>query len=517
MEYKQKVGRRLFLIAALVMLSGIGEIKAEAAKKDTYFVSGELFYKVISNGKVEVCGTKKTEGTLVIPGKVYNKGKIYTVTGIADHELYYQDIPVTEETIDGQSVDIGAPGWGYYRYDRTDGESFPNDVEWLSETRIQKLVLPSTLTYIGEGAFGGCEQLQTVTFAKKYNKLVVGKNAFFSRKMKKIVFPEGTYELKDNAAGLIPEITIPSTVKKIGSGVVNWNTKKVTISKNNKKFKMKNGILYTKDEKKLLGVSANAGKNIKISNKTTSIAANAFYHTKVKTVALNKKITRIPKGAFANCSKLVSVTGTDRVTEIGYAAFKGCIKLTDIGDISNLKTVGRVAFWNDRRLTLSISSNMDIDKNAFSGAWTSTVIKLNVPADDSKYAFVNGLLIKKEGTEQIVMMQKEDMENIEVPEGVTEVAVRLGGPTCRNIRLPISLKVQNGTFVINGGTITFQNPTVLAFHESFTIRNEGGKAVTTVIVPKGCMDAYKTTMDNNSMQRIDAELFQDGYIEIKEQ
>lgn len=255
---KQKAWIIVLYILTVVLL-GIGELKVEAAKKDSYFEAGELYYKKVSDCKVEVCGTKKTEGTLVVPGKVSYKGKTYIVTRIADHELYYQDIPITEETIDGRSVAIRTPGWGYYRYDRTDGGYYPDDVVWLSETRIKKLVLPNTLTYIGEGAFGGCEELQTVVFAKKYKKLVIGQNAFFSRKMKKIVFPEGTYELKANAAGLCPEISIPSTVKKIGSGVVNYNTKKVTISKYNKYFKLKNGILYSKDEKKLLGVSAKAG------------------------------------------------------------------------------------------------------------------------------------------------------------------------------------------------------------------------------------------------------------------
>ena len=157
-----------------------------------------------------------------------------------------------------------------------------------------------------------------------------------------------------------------------------------------------------------------------------------------------------------------------------------------------------------------------IDNNAFSGTLYSTVVKITVTENGSKYAFVNGLLIKKEGSEQIVMMQNADVEKIEVPEGVTEVAIRLGGEKCREISLPLTLKAQRGTFTVNGGTITFQNPTVPAFRDEFTITNDS-KNVTTVIVPKGSLASYETTMNNIVMKRIDAELFQEGYIAIREQ
>ncbi len=188
MKQKQNVLLGVMCTAMLLAVSGVGKIQAEAVGKNKYFLSGQLYYKTVSDSRVEVCGTKTTGGTLIIPGKVSYKGKNYTVTGIAKHKPYYQDMPVTEKTADGASVDIDFPGWKYYRYDRADGKSFPNGVEWISNCGIKKVVFPSTLTYIGDGAFSGCTELKTVTFAKKYKKLVIGKNAFNGKKIKKLFF-----------------------------------------------------------------------------------------------------------------------------------------------------------------------------------------------------------------------------------------------------------------------------------------------------------------------------------------
>ncbi len=278
---------------------------------------------------------------------------------------------------------------------------------------------------------------------------------------------------------------------------------------------MKKGILYTKDERKLLGVSARAGENIKISNKTILIGEKAFAKSKVKKVTLSSRITQIPKGAFAGCSKLETVTGTEKITEIGYAAFVGCTKLTGIGTMPTLKKIGRAAFWNANNLKITVSSGMDIDNYAFSGTGYSTSVKVKVSENDNKYDFVNGLLIKTEGENKTVIMQDADMEKIEVPEGVTEVAVKLGSEKCEEIILPLSLKVQSGRFTVNGGTITFKNSAVPVFKDDFDIRNWGINPAV-VIVPAGSLAKYRDTMNRIVMKRDDIELFNDNLV-IREQ
>ncbi len=503
----------LTLLCAIFLQSlGAQSLTSEAAGSGKYFTSGKLYYHTISKNKVEVCGTKQTTGTLTIPSYVTHKGKKYKVTKIANHTTYNQDTPITEQTSNGSSVAVNLAGDYSYIYKRTDKKPFPANMNYLSSSNITKVILPSTLTYIGEGAFCGCNQLKTVKFAKKYKKLTIGKNAFGQNKIKSLSFPDGTYELKENAAGKARAIYIPSTVKKIGAGVVNANTKKVTISKKNKYYKMKSSVLYTKNEKTLVGVSGKAAANIKISNKTVKIGAKAFAGTKVKKVTLNKKITSIPKGVFYNCKKLVSVSGTDNLTSIRYAAFANCPKLKSIGNTSNLTTIDRAAFWGDNNLVFHIFAAIkNIDDYAFSGTVTSTALKLTVTKDHPVYSIENQLLLKKTGNKKIVIMQLADIANITVPENVTDIAIALGGNKCTSITLPSTLYSQEGQVSARGGTILYQSINVPKFGPAFDIGVSYDK-VTTVIVPAKSLQAYKTTISKLIWDRDDYEIWGEDVI-----
>lgn len=474
----------------MFVMSGI---TAQAAGKGKYFKSGDLYYHTISKNKVEVCGTKKDDGTLTIPSSVYYKGKKYTVTQIADHEFYYQD---TTDTTDGYYIDLNMPGHRYYRYNRIDGKMMPADIDWISTSGITKVVLPSTVTYIGEGAFGGCDKLETVVFANSYKKLTIGKNAFGGTALDSIRFPKGTYELKDCAAGEIAQIYIPATVKKIGAGVVNYKTQKVIIDKKNKKFKMKKGILYTYNEKTLIGASAKVVKKVKISSKTTKITKLAFAGTGVTSVTLNQKIKNIPDGTFYKCANLTEVKNTNNVTKIGYGAFANCRKLQSIGQLPKVTDIGRAAFWGDGKLSLNLPAcAVNVDEYAFAGGQTAAAINVTVDANNPACGIENGLLIKTTDTEKIVMLQlSQNVEKVIIPEGVTNVAVFVGGKKCKEIIFPASLKKQNGVACVKNGTIVYQSMEVPEFGQSFSLVNTGYEMMT-IAVPKGTYDIYKKAIE----------------------
>ncbi len=515
----RKLTKILIMTFLLVIaLSSVSSLTSQAASKGKYFLSGELYYHTISKNKVEVCGTTRNEGTLTIPSSVYYKGKKYTVTQIADHEIYYQDKPVTQETTNGYDVDINMPGWRYYCYNRIDGKEMPMDVNWISGSRIKKVILPSTLTYIGEGAFCGCEKLKSVVFANSYKKLIVGKNVFGGTALESLRFPNGTYELKDCAAGTVAEIYIPASVKKIGAGVVNHKTKKVTIDKKNKKFKMKNGILYSYNEKILIGASSEVPKRVKISEKTTKIIKQAFAGTKVTNVTLNNKIKTIPAGLFYDCKKLTRVNNTNGVTKIGYGAFAFCKNLKSIGRLPKVKRIGRAAFWDDIRLNIHISATVtDIDEYAFVGSVGSAPMTVTVDENNTIYSIEEGFLIKATETEKIVIMQLSiEEKKLIIPEGITSVPVKVGGYHCKEIVFPATLKKQNGVACVNNGKIIYNASTVPEFGKDFGLINFG-KDVLTVVVPKGTLKAYKKAINSVAQDEDGVDFFIDGFNEIKEQ
>ena len=164
------------VILVLTLIVGVlaMSMTTQAAGKGKYFASGKLYYHTLSKNTVEVCATKQTTGILTIPASVSYKGTKYKVVKIADYKFGGESVPVSDDTVNGSTPNLNLQGDHTYRYDRVDGKNIPSDVNWLCNSKISKLVLPSTITYIGDGAFSGCKKLKNVEFAKKYKKLTIG-------------------------------------------------------------------------------------------------------------------------------------------------------------------------------------------------------------------------------------------------------------------------------------------------------------------------------------------------------
>lgn len=467
-----------------------------------FFISDELVYHVIADNKVEVCGkTKKNKkSVLTIPEKVRYKGKSYTVAQIID--LTAVDKGGYSE-FNGE--ELGSPAYydevySAYEYSSAYKNSMPKGTRKLFAVEV---VLPKTITYIGEGAFAGNSTLKKVTFASNYKKLVIGKAAFDRCSLKTIRFPQGTTEIRDYAVDAA-NIVIPSSVKKIGAGIVDRNTTKVTIAKKNKNFKMKDNLLYTSDETKVLGASSKVAKVVKISSKTTEIAEAAFASGRIKQVNLGGNVKVISAKAFANCGYLKKITGTENLEQIAYGAFYACGSLEEIEDVSKVREIGRASFWRTENMVLPVSAGMQIDDYAFSGCSYGTTFKVTVPENDAVYAIENGLLLKKDGDRKKVLMQTEKMERIVVPEGVTDVMTMLGGSVygetciCKEVILPKSLKKQWGNIEVTAGNVQFLSETPPEFQTGFWIYC--WKETGTLTVPAGCAETYRRAIEEIKKQ-----------------
>ena len=205
----------IFVTSAIVLLYPRiqqARIVSEPAKPDRsiYITDGNLCYVRLNSWSVGVCGVSENIDTLIIPSHVEYQGKQYTVTRIEDCQIYDQsgETP-SKKRIDG-NAEYDHPGFHSYTYDY----KLPMYYTCLSGSDFSKVILPDTLNYIGEGTFNECNNLKSVVFAKKYRSLVIGRNAFNGKKLKKLNFPYGTVELRDAAAGTTPEVSLPATVKR---------------------------------------------------------------------------------------------------------------------------------------------------------------------------------------------------------------------------------------------------------------------------------------------------------------
>jgi hypothetical protein len=197
--------------------------------------------------------------------------------------------PDDGETSDwGKAVSAAANGGRYVILDLSDCR-FTNDTVVSSQngttgirlvgrySRIIGIILPASVTSIGNGAFSGCRALTSVTIPAGVTS--IGQSAFYGcDALTTVTIPAGVTSIEYNTfygCAALTSVTIPGTVTSIGSGAFQGCAA-------------------------LTGVTIPAG------------------------------VTSIGNYAFSGCTALTSVTIPAGVTSIGNWAFEGCAALTSV-------------------------------------------------------------------------------------------------------------------------------------------------------------------------------------------
>ena len=268
--------------------------------------------------------------------------------------------------------------------------TLPNEIENISDIRVAQYLFQnnvnirninlSSVTRIGDYAFDGCSNLNSVTFSNTLT--VIGSHAFSNcSSLSSIAIPDGTTEIQSFAFDACTSATyvfIPASVTTIGSYAF-YDCTKATIYTNahtsssgwDSTWRGSRPIYYdyvsidnTDDFNYVvqsymgdsyvtitsLTSSGLAKKNLVIPNQIENIndirlANNLFKGLNdLVSVDFGAGVKKIPTGCFSNCSKLETVVLHEGVTSIGQDAFNGCTNLTNVNMPASLTTIGRTAF-----------------------------------------------------------------------------------------------------------------------------------------------------------------------------
>lgn len=183
---------------------------------------------------------------------------------------------------------------------------------------VEKVVVPSTVTYINDFAFRYCAAL------KSFN--------------------------------------ISANIKKIGNGVFLdcKSLKKLSCDSKNKYYSSKDGVLYNKNKTQLLYAPAIA--KISIPSTVKAIADYSFYsNSNLKSVVIPSSVESIGEQAFGNCSNLagLDIKGA-KLKKIGDYAFVNCYKLKTVKVPSSLKTIGENVFIGCYNITIKCKKGSKI-------------------------------------------------------------------------------------------------------------------------------------------------------------
>lgn len=250
------------------------------------------------------------------------------------------------------------------------------------DTNLDKtLVLPSTVTSVGDEAFAGFGKLN-VTISESDKTLSFGNSVFYDCTV-------GTLKLPKNVTALTNFFS--------GMSVVS-----IEVDKDNALFLSdENGVLYTKtgDNKPgtlLLYPSGKTDETFTVPEGVTAIAGGAFRgNQSLKTVSLPASLTSVGNEAFRECGALTTVTfgqSTGKL-EIGEYAFYG-LMLTALELPQNAAvSIGAYAFAENTKVAVfGIGGAVTVGDHAFESLGSSTTdgVALVIPAsltDIGNHAF----------------------------------------------------------------------------------------------------------------------------------
>jgi hypothetical protein len=362
--------------------------------------------------------------------------------------------------------------------------------DFTYHSRLERFVCPKNLEGINDSmGFEDEAHLKTVVIPENFKEF--GNATFFNcNKLVHINFPDslekiGSFSFSGTA---LKKVNIPAKVSSIDCAAFGGcdALEKFDTDPSNPYFTVLDGVLFTKDKKKLVAFPCgNKTKHYTIPEGVEIIGEGSFLDAQIESIVFPSTLKTIEGWAFRFCENLKRIDIPDSVTEIGEVAFEFCLALNKVklpdkltilkqqafGGGDNLKEIDVPASvkvieeyalgWSDSLETIHLHDGLEVlddltqiktlkhvvipktVKKIASGIFRkcSNMQEIEIDPENPYFCTVDGLLYSNDKTVLIAVPFNEN-KKITIPEGVEIIRdfVFEGFKNLEEIVLPESLK-----------------------------------------------------------------------------
>ena len=320
------------------------------------FQVGDLHYNITSSSEpytVEVSDAVSSITTVTIPETVTYNGITYSMTRIGNH-AFYGCSSLTSVTIPNSVTSIG--NYAFYGCSSVTSVTIGKSVTSIGNYAFENCSSLTKTNYTGDVA-GWCN----INFDGVYaNPMFYSHNFYINdQEIKDLVIPNSVTSIGQYTfayCSSLTSVTIPNSVTSIGNGAFlrcsfikdNFKNQSTLDGEANNYWGAHiadveiNGLLIRNDT--VVGCRPSVTMVI-FPDYITCIGEFAFYNcSSLTSVTIPNSVTSIERYAFSGCSSLTSVTIGNSVTSIGDYAFRNCSSLASVTIPNSVTSIGNYAF-----------------------------------------------------------------------------------------------------------------------------------------------------------------------------